>query len=414
MENVTVESAERFKYRALAGAVMGYFFDAWDYMVLAMAIPWIVKDWHITLAQAGLIATATIAGAAIGAYFWGPMSDKFGRKKIMALCIGWFGVTTFACGFCTDLNNLILLRFISGLGLGGEWVVGAAFITEYFPPHQRARATTAVQAGWPVGYACVIALNGWLVPIYGWQILFWSGIITVFVSAYILIWVPESPAWLKNKENKLKGIESQSNTISTAGSWMDLFKGANLKITLMSMALCSCVLVSYWGSGTWVPAFLSQERHLSTAGLTWFMLAQQGVALVSYFIFGWIGDNWGRRASLIIGGTASGITIILYMTVSSMSAVFLMGLLWALAMNGFWGPLPATIAEQYPTNVRGVGVSVSYATGRVMAAIAPFAMGGIAAATSLAVALIVAGLFYFLIAVIAYFMKETKNTIVVD
>jgi len=321
---------------------------------------------------------------------------------------------TVLCGFAANWNQLMILRFIAGIGLGGEWVIGAALVTEYFPPQQRARATTAVQMSWPLGTAAAIGLTGWLVPIYGWRILFFFGAVTLLCVPYIAIWVPESPAWLKAKENARLGIQSKSNTVTAGTKWTDLFRGPNLKTILLTLAICSCILVSYWGSGTWVPAFLKNERGLSMSTWTWFLLGQQGVGLFSYVMFGFIGDYWGRRANLMIGGVASAIMVIIYMQVHTMTGVFLMGLCWALFCHGFWGPLPATIAEQFPTAVRGVAVSISYATGRVAAAVAPFAVGGIAKKYSLAVAITMLAVFYFLIAVFGFFLKETKRTVVVD
>jgi len=406
--------AEKYKYKALIGAIFGFMFDAVDFMVLAMAIPLLVKDWGISLAQAGLLSTATIFGAAMGAYIWGPIADKYGRKYVLSACVAFFGVFTFLCGFAENLTQLMILRFICGLGLGGEWVIGGSMVTEYFPPHQRARATTAVQMGWPIGFALVIGLNGWLTPIFGWRVLFFIGASALLCTAYVLMFVPESPVWVKARENRRKGIIGVSDTVAKASHWLDIFKGGNLKVTLLSIALCTCVLVSYWGTGAWIPAFLMKERGLNIKGLTWFLLAQQGVAVVSYIIFGFIGDRLGRRANLMIGGVASAITVLLYMAAPTYSLIFAAGLLWALAFNGFWGPLPATIAEQYSTQVRGIAVSIAYGTGRLAAAVAPFVMGGIATSYSLGVAIGIMAVFYFGITVFAFFMKETRDTVVVD
>lgn len=409
-----VVDPERFKWKVLVGAVLGFMFDAVDFMILAMVIPLIVKEWGISLASAGLLSTATIFGAALGAYFWGPLSDKYGRKYVLAICIGFFSIMSLLCGLAQNWEQLMLLRFISGLGLGGEWVVGAALITEFFPPHQRGRAGMAVQMGWPVGFALVVAANLLLTPTYGWRSLFFFGASGIVVSLYFLALVPESPAWIRAKENAKKGIQGVSSTVAQAARWTEIFKGPNLRVTLLSIALCTCVLVSYWGTGAWIPSFLMQERGLAVKGLTWYLLAQQGVALISYLIFGVIGDKYGRRANLMIGGIVSAITVVLYMLAPTHGLIFAAGLLWALAFNGFWGPLPATIAEQYSTNVRGIAVSVSYATGRLAAALAPFLMGGLAIKYSLAFAIGIMAVFYLGISFFAYFMKETKDTVVVD
>ena len=406
---------ERYKWRVLGGAMVGYIFDAADFMVLAMIIPPIIQEWNVSLAAAGSIAMATLFGAAIGAYIWGPVSDKIGRKYSLAMCITVFSILSFCCGLSQTWEQLITLRFIAGMGLGGAWVLGAALITEYFPPHQRARGTTAVQAAWPIGYAMVVVANLFITPVYGWRALFFFGALGIFVAIYTLIFVPESPVWLKARENRKKGIISaESTNVAKAASWLELFKGPNLKVTLLCTALCTCILVSYWGTGAWIPAFLAQERDLNIRGLTWFLLAQQGGAFLSFVIFGYVGDKVGRRSVFIIGGITSAITVILYMLAPTPGLIFAAGVLWLFAATIFWGPLGATIGEQFSSNIRGIGISVAYGTGRIAAALAPFLMGGLADRYSLAFAIGLMAVFYLGITILGYVMRETKDTIVVD
>ena len=405
---------EVYKWKALIGVVAGYVVDAIDFMVLAMALPLLIKEWEISLVSAGLLSTATLIGAAIGAYSWGPIADKFGRKYVLAICIGGFSLLTGFCGLAQNWEQLMILRFLCGCVLGGYWVVGAACVTEYFPPHQRARATAGIHMGWPVGFAIVIVANLLLTPSYGWRALFFFGGVGILVAIYVLLFVPESPAWIKAKENLKKGITGTSATVSSATKWTDIFKGSNLRVTLLSMSLCVCVLVSFWGTNTWIPAFLVQERGLDIRGLTWFLLAQQGAGIISYVVFGFIGDKIGRRANFIIGGLLSTVAVILYMMAPTAGLILAAGIFWAFAMLGFWGPLPATVAEQYPTSVRGFGLSMSYGTGRLASAVAPFLIGGLGATYGLAFAIGLMAVFYIGVSLFGFLMKETKNTVVVD
>ena len=405
---------ERYKWRALGGAIAGHLFDAADFMILALIIPLIIQEWNISLAAAGSVAMTTLFGAAIGAYIWGPLADKIGRKYSSGLCVTAFSLLSFLCGLAQSWEQLLVLRFITGLGLGGQWVLSAALVTEYFPPHQRARATAVVQVAWPVGFALIIAANLVITPLYGWRYLFFLEILGVFALVYFVFFVPETPAWLKARENRAKGIAGKSTNIAKAVKWTELFKGANRRVLLLAFGLCLCMSVAYWGTGAWMPAFLAQERGLNIKGLTWLLIAQQGTALISFVIFGFIADKIGRRANFIIGGIASAIAIVLYMLAPTYGLIFAAALLWAMAMTGFWGPLPATIAEQFSTDVRGIGVSLSYATARVGTAFAPFVVGSLADYTSLAFALGFMALFYLGAAIFGYLMKETKDTIVVD
>jgi MFS family permease len=397
---------------------MGYLFDALDFMVLALAIPLLVQLWDISLASAGLISTATIFGAALGGYAWGPLSDKFGRKKTMMVCLAWFGIFTFLCGLATGYSQLLIFRFIAGLGLGGEWVIGAAFITEYFPPEQRARATSSVQSAWPLGYAVALGVNAYIVPLYpletGWKWLFYTGILAFLAVFYIAAFVPESPAWLQSQKNKAEGKESISKTVTDAATWTDLFKKGNLKPTLLAFGICASCLVSYWGAGTWVPSYLSVERGLNVRAMSGYLMVLNACGFVGYYAYGYLADKVGRRANFILGSLGSAIVILVWINVSSPSLALVMAGIFGFVTYGYWGPLAAFTAEQFPTAVRGVGAGFAYASGRMMAALAPFVMGGIATSISLGFALGLIGIIYALGAVIAYFMKETKTTIVVD
>ncbi|MDR1617130.1 MAG: MFS transporter [Syntrophomonadaceae bacterium] len=416
--DLIIADPSKYKWKALIGAIMGYLFDALDFMVLALAIPLLVQLWDISLASAGLISTATIFGAALGGYAWGPLSDKFGRKKTMMVCLAWFGIFTFLCGLATGYSQLLIFRFIAGLGLGGEWVIGAAFITEYFPPEQRARATSSVQSAWPLGYAVALGVNAYIVPLYpletGWKWLFYTGILAFLAVFYIAAFVPESPAWLQSQKNKAEGKESISKTVTDAATWTDLFKKGNLKPTLLAFGICASCLVSYWGAGTWVPSYLSVERGLNVRAMSGYLMVLNACGFVGYYAYGYLADKVGRRANFILGSLGSAIVILVWINVSSPSLALVMAGIFGFVTYGYWGPLAAFTAEQFPTAVRGVGAGFAYASGRMMAALAPFVMGGIATSISLGFALGLIGIIYALGAVIAYFMKETKTTIVVD
>lgn len=404
----------KYKYKALTGAILGYMFDAQDFMVLALVIPLLIKTWGISMASAGLISTATIFGAALSGYFWGPMTDKFGRKKMLILCLAWFGVFTFLCGFATNYMQLIILRFVAGIGLGGEWVIGAALITEFFPPEQRARATSAVQSGWPLGYALALGVNAYLVPTYGWQILFFSGILSLIAAVYIVVFVPESPAWLKSQINKSEGRESVSKTDVKAATWRDILKGANLKTTLLAFGLCASCLVSYWGAGSWIPAYLSAERGLNLKDMSGYLMILNVGGFIGYYFYGYLADKLGRRANFIFGSLASAVVMLIWINLSSPTAILWMAGVFGFITYGYWGPLAAFVSEQFPTNVRGIGTAFAYASGRMMSALAPFLLGGIASRYSLGFALGLVSVIYAVGAIFGYFMKETKDIIVVD
>ena len=406
--NVVV-NPEKYKYIVLIAAIMGYYFDGIDFVALSLATPLLIQAWGISLADAGLLATSTLIGAAIGAYIWGPIADKIGRTKSLFICLSWFGVMTVLCGLCVNWEQLMIMRFITGLGLGGEWVIGAALVTEFFPPHQRAKATGIVMAAYSLGYLTLLGIQAWLVPTYGWKILFFSGSLTLIGIVYIWALLPESPAWLLAKKNRESGeISDESKTEKVR--WLSLFDKSNRKGLILATALCSCILVGYWGANAWLPAYLSTVRGLDIKQMSYYLIVMNICAFIgATFIWGTLADAIGRRWSFVIAGLLSAVVFAVYMNASSPTMVMISGALFGLICLGYWAPLPAFVAEQFPTSLRGAGTSVAYATGRLAAAVAPFIIGGLGNSRGLGFAMMLVTVVYFIGAIIPIFMKETKT-----
>ena len=327
----------------------------------------------------------------------------------MIACLTFFGIMTALSGFAQDYIQLSIIRFIAGLGLGGEWALGGTIVSEFFPAEQRSKATSYMMWGWPLGYSITLGFNSWLVPIYGWRALFFAGISSILAALYFLIFVPESPVWQQSQENKRLGIASQSQSTSTAVSVWDLFKGANLKVTLLCTLLCGCALTAYWAQGSWLPTFLAKERGLNIKAMTGFIMGVNVMCFIGYPFFGWVADKFGRRWSLGLGSILAAFAMIVWVNMPDETSFFWMGMLFNFIGQGYWGPLAAFCSEQFPTHLRAFAVSFSYSTGRVIAIFFPMILGAIATATNLAFAFGTLAGIYLLGGIVAFMMKETKG-----
>lgn len=405
---------EHYKWRWFAGAFIGWLLDGQDFVVLALALPLMIKELNLSFANAGALVTVTLIGAAIGAYSWGPIADKLGRKKSLLLCLTWVGIFTVSTGLCSTYMQLLIVRFLCGLGLGGEMVISVAIVSEAFPPEVRARAGSAVQSAFPCGYFVALAVNYYLVSIYGWRVLFYSGSFVIFGILYAALYMPESVPWLRSQENLKKGVASISKATVDAVRWTDLFKGANTKTILLTMLLCISTHVSYWGANAWLPAYLLDARGIDLKTMSGYLILLNVTAFFGYYLFGWFADKTGRRWNFMVGGIASAIVVLLYMQAATPATTMYLGMLFGLVTFGHWGPQGAFVGEQFPTKLRATGLSFSYGAGRVFAAAAPMLVGGIGQSYGLGFALSLTAIFYALTAVAAYFMKETKKEIIVD
>ncbi len=408
----TIVNPIEYKWRVLIGAFFGQAFDIADLMAISIALPLIIKDWGISLVAAGGVASMTLIGSAIGAYCWGPIMDKFGRKKIYILCLLWMSVFSGACAWVTNLEQLYVLRFLAGFALGGLWVMGSTLLNEFTPIEWRATASAFVQSASLPGYGGILVLNLFVVPTHGWKPLFLLAWLGIVLAAYMWVAIPESPAWIKTKYglDKTSIANAEANKVTVKHSMLDLFKGDLAKSTWLSAGLVISFIVSYWGLQAWTPTFLVKEAGVSSARMTYIMLSMNIGGFFGYYASGWVANKLGRRENYLYGCAAAGLTMYLFTYVASPSTVMWLSALLGFVSFGYIGALAVFIGEQFPTAIRASGISFAWGSGRLAAAIVPTALGGLATATSLQFAIGLMAIVCAAGSICAYFMKNGLYT----
>lgn len=396
----------RYRGRVLGAAIAGYAFDGVDLMVIALTLPLVLKEWNITMVQGGIIVTAMLLGAVLGGFIFGPLADKFGRKKAMVWCIAFFGITTGLGGFAQDAMQLAFLRFLAGLGLGAEWALGATMLAEFYPAEKRGKANTYMQMGWPVGFIFALACQYLLVPEYGWRAMYFAGGLAVLVALYIQFFVPESPVWLKAQENK-----GTTATAAPTAKFSDLVSGTNLRTFIYAVVICTCALMAYWGVNTWLPTLLVKEKGFTPKDVSSFLAALNFVSIPVYILVSLIVDRIGKRLTIVASAAISAVSLYAWLGIAwDPKMFFIMGLVhWATA-TCMWAGFGAYLAEQFATPIRAVGVSYSFSIGRGVMSFVPLALGAAATATaSLTTVIAYLAVFYFVAAVGAYMLRETDD-----
>jgi MFS family permease len=393
--------------RVAAAAIAGYAFDGVDIMVLALALPYILKDWGITMVQGGLIVTAMLIGTSLGGYIFGPIADRYGRKRTLVWCISFFAVATGLCGFAQDYIQLSILRLISGLGLGAEWAIGGTLLAEFYPANQRGKANSWMQSGWPIGYAIALGFQVLLVPAFGWRAMFFAGTSALLVAAYIQLFVPESPVWRKAQDDRRNGIVAAQ---AQAPRIVDLFRGRYLRTFVFSTVICSAALMAYWAVNTWLPTLLTKERGLNMKQMTGMLLALQVACLAGYAIGGVVADKIGKRMLIVASALLSAVSFYIWLGVpTGPTAFFALAVVHYIIASAFWATLASFLAEQFPTSIRALGVSSSYSTGRLFSVLVPIALGAIAMTTGLIPAIIFAAMFYLIAMFGAVMLRDGKE-----
>ena len=336
------------KWHVLTGGFFSYMFDAMDITLLAVALPVIMKDMNMTMAEGGLLGTATLLGVGISSIVVGWYSDNYGRRKALIWSLVLFGILTAAISLSPNWITILILRFLAGLGLGGVWGIIAAYIAETWPAKQRGRAAAFVLSSFPAGAGISAFLASVIIPLYGWRGLFLAGAGSLVAALYIYLFVPESEVWKKQREERLQKGEPVNVSIS------EIFSPELIRITFFATLAASFALVAYWGSTTWIPTFLVQERGLDMQTMSIFFLILNIGMFVGYNLFGYLADIIGRKKAIILSFLGTTVTLPIYVMSESTIALLWLGPVYAFFIS-FAGLFGSYFGELYPTRVRTLG-----------------------------------------------------------
>lgn len=389
------------KWHVLIGCFVAYFFDAIEIIMLSLSLPVIRQDMGLSINQGGLLATATLLGIGLSSVIAGWYADTFGRRKAMLTCLLLFGSLTAVLSLVENFYVFLGLRFISGLGLGGLWGIVAAYIAESWPPHQRARATSLVISAFTIGAIAASVAAKYLLP--EWRTMFmYAGGMVILPVIYIYLCVPETPAW--------KEAKAQSLSLKQPGSIGEIFSPSLIKSTLLGTTAASFALLGYWGSNTWLPTYLVQERGLSLSAMATFMAVLNIGNFIGLNFFGYVADRIGKRKAIITSLVITAFMLPIYVYASGPSSLLWLGASYAffIAFAGLFG---SYFSELYPTRIRTLGAGFCFNAGRGLAALAPLLLSGIATYYSLAAGLMVCAGFFFISACVTWLMPDRPEVV---
>jgi len=389
------------KWRVLISGFLSYMFDALDFMILAVSLPLMIKELGITMAEAGLLGTATLVGVGVSGVVVGWLSDNYGRKTALMVGISIFGLFTAAIGVAPSYYSILVLRLIAGVGLGGIFGVIAALINETWPANQSSRAAAFVFSSWSVGFGSAAVLAGIVLPRYGWRVLFFCGGFALLAVLYTYLCVPESQSWKEQK--KLRQIAKIGNV--RIG---EIFSRGFLRFTVFGTLSSSFALIGYWGVNTWVPTFLVVERGMVISEMSMFVVMLNVGMFVGYQLFGFLAYKIGARKALIVNFIGGAIMVPCYASVSDPTLLFWMGPVMAFFFT-YSGIFGSYFAKLYPMHVRSLGAGFCFDVGRGISAFSPFLLGFIASRFSLAVGIGLCGGSFALAGAMMLFLPETKD-----
>jgi MFS family permease len=359
----------------------------------------------------GIAQTCLIIGWAVGGLFFGMVGDRLGRTRTMSVTILIYAAGTGLSGLAQSPIQFIILRFITGLGVGGEFAAGASLVAETFPAHARVMALSIVQAMSAVGniMAGVIYFYVGANPEWGWRWVFAVGVIPAFLVGIIQLFIKEPEAWNKSKS---AGEEM--------GNILRLFQEPTLlRSTLVGVSLAAVGVVGFWGIGTWSaelirgalnPDNLDALKAGVDKKMSLCIMAQNAGGFFGVMAYSWVAQRFGRRHGFLVAFLACLVVVPLtfHFTRSFASALFLfpiMGFCLLMIFGGYAVYFP----ELFPTRLRATGVGFSYNVARFLAAAAPFAFGIIKRDHGIQAAALALSSIFILAMFILPFAPETKD-----
>ncbi|QXE01931.1 MFS transporter [Terribacillus sp. DMT04] len=350
--------------RKLLGIVgTGWLFDAMDVGILSFIITALTLDWGLTPQQAGWIGSVNSIGMAVGAFVFGIMADKIGRRTVFMITILIFSICSGLSALAASYLIFIVLRFFIGAGLGGELPVASTLVSESVAPERRGRMVVLLESFWAVGWLAAAIISYFVIPAFGWRVALLLTAIPALFAVLLRKNLPDSPSYTKLKEK----------TSVVAGIRQLLAKGF-AKRSAMLWIVWFCIMLSYYGMFLWLPSVMVEKGFDMVRSFEYVMIMTLA-QLPGYFSAAWLIEKVGRKPILIIFLIGTAISAVLFGNAESAAMLLISGMLLSFFNLGAYGILYAYTPEQYPTAVRATGSGIAATAGRIGGILGPLLIG---------------------------------------
>lgn len=354
----------------LASMSSGFLLENMDVMFLSFSLSEIIAQMHISSAAGGWIGTFTNLGMFFGGALFGLLGDRIGRVKTFSYTIFLFAIATGLTYFAHNITALYALRFLAGIGAGGEYGVGIALIAENFQANQIGRASSVAAVGGQIGSIVAALLAAWIIPAYGWNTLFLFGVVPVVLTYFVRRHVKESDEFL--------AAHKKAKETSEKISFSRLFETPRLALQTLGLMLMTIVQIAgYFGLMNWLPSIVQKKQGLSVSGSSYWMIATIIGMSIGMMVFGTIMDKIGPRWAFGIFLLGSAVVVFAIVNVTSYWAMLLAGALTGFFSNGMFGGYGAVISQLYPTEIRSTANNLIMNTGRAIGGFSSVIIGAL-------------------------------------
>ena len=346
--------------RTFIATFLGWTLDAFDFLLLTFVITRIATTFDRTVADVTLAITLTLACRPIGALLFGWLADRYGRRTPLMIDIALFSLIELLTAFSPNFTVFLVLRALFGVAMGGEWGLGAALTMEVLPPNRRGFFSGLLQSGYMTGYLlatgayyAVFTFTPW-----GWRGLFVIGALPALLIFFIRSSVPESPAWL----------EGRAERISAPPTFLLRSLAAHWPLFLYAIAFMATLNAMSHGTQDLYATFLQKQHGFSTATTSLLSSLAAIGAIGGSVAFGTLSQRIGRRACVMISAALALCTIPLWALSPTAGLLATGAFVMQFFVQGVWGVIPAHLNEVSPADVRGTFPGFTYQLGNLLAA----------------------------------------------
>jgi SHS family lactate transporter-like MFS transporter len=345
---------KRGSHHAVLAGFLGWTLDAFDFFVIVFLYDTLSHQFGVTKKAIVFTTTATLALRPVGAFLFGLLADRFGRRIPLMANVIYFSIIELACGFAPNYTVFLILRAMFGIGMGGEWGVGASLAMEAAPMRWRGVLSGILQSGYSIGYLLAAMAAKFVLPAWGWRPMFWLGALPALLALYIRTKVPESEAWHQHR----------------AGSMGDVLRvvALNYKRFLYLVVLMVFMMFLSHGTQDLYPDFLKEIHKVAPSRVADMAMIYNVGAVIGAIVFGHISQKMGRRKGMM---SALGMCIVVmpfWAFGASVPVLILASVLMQMGVQGAWGVIPVHLNELAADAARGLMPGMAYQLGILFAA----------------------------------------------
>ncbi|MGN6084589.1 MFS transporter [Trinickia sp.] len=401
LERLPFSSYHRWLFVVIA---LAFFFDSVDLGTMTFVLGSIKSEFGLTTATAGLVASASFFGMVGGAAVAGLLADRFGRRPVFQWSMVLWGVASYLCSTAHSVEALIVYRVILGIGMGMEFPVAQALLSEFVPTASRGRLIALMDGFWPLGFITAGVVSYFVLPSFGWRTVFaLLAIPAVFVLIVRRV-VPESPRWLEHR-GRLSEAQAVLTVIeakvmracgisalpapaiafdppavppSTRSAFGEIWSGVYRTRTIMVWILWFFALLGFYGLTSWLGA-LMQQSGLAVAKSVLYTVWISLAGIPGFLCAAWLVERWGRKPTCVTSLVGGAVMAYVYGQTAlhggSVALVICAGLAMQFFLFGMWAALYTYTPELYGTGARATGSGFASAIGRIGSLIGPYVVG---------------------------------------